>query len=165
MAGKQPGRHSGIHRSIHFLIIETGQSGIWEYRFRVGARDVSGKVQAILALLAARRVKMRIDKALKQAAAREATADGVAKPDAPIEAAPPAHVRCRRRASEPQQAASDTAVVFTCEACNAVYEALQVLVGAKGIFRCTVCYWPVHQWNGDHDYACWRLLGGKPRRS
>ena len=165
MAGKQPGRQSGIHRSIHFLVTETGESGIWEYRFRVGTRDFSGKVQAILGLLAARRVKMKIDRALARDASREAPVDVVAKPDVSLEPIPLARERCSRPELGPERAAYPKTVAFTCEACKAVYEAMQLLVPAKGIFRCTVCFWPVHQWDGRHDYSRWRRLGEKPRRS
>jgi len=153
MAGKQPARHAGIHRSVHFEITETANPGLWDYCFAIGNRNFSGTVQAILWLLAARRVKMKIDRALKHDTATE-------------EAAPPApeghsHPQAVRRAA----VRASTVVAFTCEACHAVYEAVQVIVAAKGIFRCTACYWPVHKWDGAHDYSRWRRLGEKPGNS
>ncbi|MGX1349835.1 hypothetical protein AB7M49_003411 [Bradyrhizobium elkanii] len=59
-------QHSGIHRSIHYAIIEGEAAGTWRYSFSVGDRNFSGTVQAVLGLLAARRVRMKIDRVLRQ---------------------------------------------------------------------------------------------------
>ncbi|WP_439394500.1 hypothetical protein ACRQ5Q_35195 [Bradyrhizobium sp. PMVTL-01] len=151
MAGKRPARHAGIHRSVHFEITEAANSGLWDYCFAIGNRNLSGRVQAILGLLAARRVKMKIDRALKHHASREERASPAPETQSHPEVVRRTAVRSR------------IMVAFTCEACNAAYEAVQVLVAAKGIFRCTVCYWPVHRWDGAHDYSRWRRLGENPR--
>ncbi|MVT66536.1 hypothetical protein GPL21_15670 [Bradyrhizobium pachyrhizi] len=66
MVGQTPAQHSGIHRSIHYMIIEGETAGTWRYSFSIGDRNYSGTVQAVLGLLAARRVRMKIDRVLRQ---------------------------------------------------------------------------------------------------
>ncbi|MGY4476373.1 hypothetical protein [Bradyrhizobium sp. USDA 3364] len=66
MAGEERAQQSGIHRSIRFLITEGETAGTWRYSFSIGDRNFTGKVQAVLGLLAARRVKMKINRMLKQ---------------------------------------------------------------------------------------------------
>ncbi|WGD54248.1 hypothetical protein QA641_10310 [Bradyrhizobium sp. CB1650] len=131
------------------MITEAEAPGTWSYSFSVGNRNFSGRVQAVLGLLAARRVKMKIDRALLHDASTEAHTDAVTKPDASPTSTP-------SPVNRSGSATPSNTVAFTCAACNASYEAVQVRTAAKGIFRCTACYWPVHQWDGAHDYRSWR---------
>ena len=47
---------------------EVGNPGFWQWQFRIGDLVRSGKIEARLALLAMRRVELRIDRELKHAA-------------------------------------------------------------------------------------------------
>ncbi|MCS3452967.1 MULTISPECIES: hypothetical protein [Bradyrhizobium] len=71
MVGETPAQHSGIHRSIHYMIIEGEAAGTWRYSFSIGDRNFAGTVQAVLGLLAARRVRMKIDRMLRQSASTD----------------------------------------------------------------------------------------------
>ena len=162
MSCNRPARQSGIHRSIPFQITEIEGGGFWRYSFSIGSRDFSGTVQATLGLLAARRVKMKIDRVLGRHVSMEIHANAVTKPKPPRNPRPSLPAKPtdppRNRPALPMAGCS---VAFTCEACKSGYEAVQVLVAAKGVFRCIVCYWPIHQWDGPHDYTCWRRLAQK----
>ena len=48
------------------MIIEGEVAGTWRYSFSIGDRNFSGTVEAVLGLLAARRVMMKINRVLRQ---------------------------------------------------------------------------------------------------
>ena len=162
MIEQRRAQQSGIHRSIRFLITEA--DGTWQYSFSIGGRSYAGKITAVLGLLAARRVKMKIDRVLRQEASRLAHAD--AEPgrarnpgsSAPVERSAAATTVRDGSALASQDGETTNTVAFVCEVCNVVFEAVQVCVAAKGLFRCDACGWPVHQWEGAYDYRDWRRL-------
>ncbi|BBC03072.1 MULTISPECIES: hypothetical protein [Bradyrhizobium] len=80
-------QHSGIHRSVHYTIIEGEAAGTWRYSFSVRDRNFSGTVQAVLGLLAARRVRMKIDRVLRQNASIDDQRSQ--RPEKEVETAPP----------------------------------------------------------------------------
>ncbi|MCC8941017.1 hypothetical protein [Bradyrhizobium ivorense] len=82
MTGPGRAQQSGTHRSIRFLITEDETAGAWRYSFSIGNRNFAGKIQAVLGLLAARRVKMKIDRVLRLDALMKAHADAVVEPGA-----------------------------------------------------------------------------------
>jgi transcription elongation factor Elf1 len=60
-------------------------------------------------------------------------------------------------------------VYFTCQRCNLVYQAKQVLAvePANGMLDCVKCGTRVYTWTGLYDYLRWKpVAGGKrvPRR-
>ncbi|MBR0873183.1 hypothetical protein JQ633_22695 [Bradyrhizobium tropiciagri] len=164
MTGQGGAQQSGTHRSIRFVITEGETAGIWRYSFSIGGRNFTGKMQAVLGLLAARRVKIKIDRLLKQQELAKAQAG--AEPDvARNPSAPPPAARSAASTnlgdgpeSVPQKAEGSGTVAFACESCNVAYEAVQVCTAGKGIFRCAVCDGPVHQWDGAYHYRNWRRL-------
>ena len=60
-----------IHRGVQYTVVATAEPDIWEWRYELGDQIKTGKTQTRLAALAARRVKSKIDAALR------ATATGV----------------------------------------------------------------------------------------
>jgi hypothetical protein len=54
-----------IHRGIHYTVVATAEPDIWEWRYEYGSQVKTGKTQTRLAALAARRVKSKIDAALR----------------------------------------------------------------------------------------------------
>ncbi|MEO8317008.1 MAG: hypothetical protein ABJA75_13300 [Bradyrhizobium sp.] len=58
-----------IHRGVEYTVTAV-TPGIWKWQFRIGDRVVTGKTEAKLQLLAARRVQLRIDRELKKAVAK-----------------------------------------------------------------------------------------------
>jgi hypothetical protein len=80
-------QHSGIHRSVHYTIIEGEAAGTWRYSFSIGDRNFSGTVQAVLGLLAARRVRMKIDRVLRQNASIDDQRSQ--RPEKEVETPPP----------------------------------------------------------------------------
>ena len=64
-----------IYRGIEFTVVTTDAPGIWRWRFTIDGEIRSGRTEARLELLAIRRVKLRIDRALKQARRRAAKDD------------------------------------------------------------------------------------------
>ena len=169
MTGKGRAHHSGTHRSVHYLITESETAGIWRYWFSIGDRNFAGKVHAVLGLLAERRVMMNIDRVLRREVSRKAHTDGMAGSDVPRRPSRPTVARTASSATVsdgskpiPPKAECPSTVAFTCEMCHVVYEAVQVRAKAKGLFRCTVCYWRVHQWDGAYDYRSWRQQDKTP---
>jgi hypothetical protein len=57
-----------IHRGVEYTVTAVAP-GIWKWQFRIGDRVVTGKTEAKLQLLAARRVQLRIDRELRKTAA------------------------------------------------------------------------------------------------
>jgi hypothetical protein len=165
VTGQGRTHQSGTHRSIRFVIIEGETAGTWRYSFSIGGRNFAGKMQAVMGLLAARRVKMKIDRLLRQGMSTKAHADA-AEPDVarnPIASPPAAQSAAPTTFGDgpgpmPRTADSRSTVAFACEACDMAYEAVQISVASRGIFRCTVCDGPVHQWDGAYDYRSWQRL-------
>jgi hypothetical protein len=58
-----------IHRGVEYSITAVAP-GLWKWQFTIGDRAVTGKTEAKLQLLAARRVQLRIDRELKKTAAK-----------------------------------------------------------------------------------------------
>ena len=56
-----------IYKGVEFTVTAVAP-GIWKWQFRIGDLVRSGKTEARLALLAMRRVELRIDRELKHAA-------------------------------------------------------------------------------------------------
>ena len=74
---------SVIHRGVQFTVVATAEPDIWEWRYEFGDQVKTGRTQTRLAALAARRVKSKIDAALR-AAKSGTTQQGVAtRPDLP----------------------------------------------------------------------------------
>ncbi|MGY4624423.1 hypothetical protein [Bradyrhizobium sp. USDA 4486] len=62
---RQPDTHAGIHRGVHYSLRRNGAPGYWRYAYTIGEKVRSGRVQGSLALLAIRRVEMRIDRDMR----------------------------------------------------------------------------------------------------
>lgn len=56
-----------IHRGVQYSVVATAEPDIWEWRYELGDQIKTGKTQTRLAALAARRVKSKIDAALRAA--------------------------------------------------------------------------------------------------
>ena len=54
-----------IHRGVQYTIIATAEPDIWEWRYELDNSTKSGRTQTRLAALAARRVRCKIDAALR----------------------------------------------------------------------------------------------------
>jgi hypothetical protein len=54
-----------IHRGIQYTVIATAEPDIWEWRYELGGSIKTGRTQTRLAALAARRVRCKIDAALR----------------------------------------------------------------------------------------------------
>jgi hypothetical protein len=53
------------HKGIQYIVTATAEPDVWHWRFQVGDTVRSGTTQTRLAELAARRVRSKIDAALK----------------------------------------------------------------------------------------------------
>jgi len=60
------------HKGIEYTLTRSETPGVWNWQFRIGDLVRSGRTEARLLLLAMRRVQLKIDRELKQAA-RELT--------------------------------------------------------------------------------------------
>ncbi|MGJ5089570.1 MULTISPECIES: hypothetical protein [unclassified Bradyrhizobium] len=56
-----------IHRGVQYTVVATAEPDIWEWRYEFGDQIKTGRTQTRLAALAARRVKSKIDAALRAA--------------------------------------------------------------------------------------------------
>jgi hypothetical protein len=54
-----------IHKGIRYSIAATVEPDIWQWQFQIGDNIRTGKTNTRLAALAARRVQMKIDAALR----------------------------------------------------------------------------------------------------
>jgi len=54
-----------IHRGVQFTVVATAEPDVWEWRYELGDQVKTGRTQTRLAALAARRVKSKIDAALR----------------------------------------------------------------------------------------------------
>jgi hypothetical protein len=61
------------HKGVEYTLTRSETPEFWKWQFRIGDLVRSGKTEARLALLAMRRVELRIDRELKHAA-RQLTA-------------------------------------------------------------------------------------------
>lgn len=59
------------HRGVEYSVATTATPGVWRWQFQIGDQVKSGKTETRIALLAIRRVQLRIDRELKKHA-REA---------------------------------------------------------------------------------------------
>ena len=53
-----------IYKGIEFAVVATEVAGVWAWQFKIDGEIRSGRTEARLELLAIRRVKLRIDRAL-----------------------------------------------------------------------------------------------------
>jgi len=74
---------SVIHRGVQFTVVATAEPDIWEWRYEFGDQVKTGRTQTRLAALAARRVKSKIDAALRAAKSDSTQAGAGARPDLP----------------------------------------------------------------------------------
>ncbi|WP_315771508.1 MULTISPECIES: hypothetical protein [unclassified Bradyrhizobium] len=56
-----------IHRGVQYTVVATAEPDMWEWRYEFGDQIKTGRTQTRLAALAARRVKSKIDAALRAA--------------------------------------------------------------------------------------------------
>jgi hypothetical protein len=56
------------HRGVEFTVVATATPGVWKWQFRLGEQVKTGKTETRINLLAIRRVQLRIDRELKNAA-------------------------------------------------------------------------------------------------
>ena len=63
---KLPTEHSGFHRGIFYSVTKDPLSDRWRYSFSIGNDTMTGTVKVTLGLLAVRRVRMLIDRALRE---------------------------------------------------------------------------------------------------
>jgi hypothetical protein len=62
-----------IHRGIQYTVAATVEPDLWQWQFQIGESVKTGKTKTRLAALAARRVQLKIDAALKASSASSAT--------------------------------------------------------------------------------------------
>ncbi len=56
------------HRGVEYSVAMSTTPGVWKWQFQLGDQIKSGKTETRIALLAIRRVQLRIDRELKRAA-------------------------------------------------------------------------------------------------
>jgi hypothetical protein len=56
-----------IYKGVEYAVLATAEPDIWEWRYRIGDKVKTGKTHTRLEALAARRVKSKIDAALREA--------------------------------------------------------------------------------------------------
>jgi hypothetical protein len=54
-----------IYKGVEYTVMPTAEPDIWEWRFQIGETVKTGKTQTRLSALAMRRVKSKIDAALR----------------------------------------------------------------------------------------------------
>ena len=54
------------HRGVEYSVAMTATPGVWKWHFQLGDEVKSGKTETRIALLAIRRVQLRIDRELKK---------------------------------------------------------------------------------------------------
>jgi len=57
------------HRGVEYTVTATSVPGVWKWQFQIGESVKTGKTKTRLAALAARRVKLKIDAALRASSA------------------------------------------------------------------------------------------------
>ena len=73
-----------IHRGVQFSVVATAEPDIWEWRYEFGDQIKTGRTQTRLAALAARRVKSKIDAALRAAKSSSSQPGTTDHPDLPL---------------------------------------------------------------------------------
>jgi hypothetical protein len=58
-----------IHKGIPYSVAATVEPDLWQWQFQIGESVKTGKTKTRLAALAARRVKLKIDAALRASSA------------------------------------------------------------------------------------------------
>jgi hypothetical protein len=53
------------YKGVEYTVLATAEADVWEWQFRLGDELKSGRTQTRLAVLAARRVRTKIDAALR----------------------------------------------------------------------------------------------------
>jgi hypothetical protein len=56
-----------IYKGVEYTVLATAEPDVWEWQFRLGDELKTGRTQTRLAALAARRVRSKIDTALRTA--------------------------------------------------------------------------------------------------
>lgn len=56
-----------IYKGVEYTVLATAEPDIWEWQFRLGDELKTGRTQTRMAALAARRVRSKIDAALRVA--------------------------------------------------------------------------------------------------
>ena len=56
-----------MYKGVEYSVVPTAEPDVWEWRYRIGDKVKTGKTQTRLEALAARRVKSKIDAALRAA--------------------------------------------------------------------------------------------------
>ena len=59
------------HKGVEYTIVASTMPDVWNYEFRIGEKVKSGKTETRISSLAIRRVQLRIDRALKDAAQKQ----------------------------------------------------------------------------------------------
>lgn len=54
-----------IYKGVEYAVVATSEPDVWEWRYRIGDKVKTGKTHTRLEALAARRVKSKIDAALR----------------------------------------------------------------------------------------------------
>ena len=73
-----------IHRGIQFTVVATAEPDVWEWRYEFGGQIKTGRTQTRLAALAARRVRSKIDAALRAAKPVSTPSGDTDRPDFPL---------------------------------------------------------------------------------
>jgi hypothetical protein len=68
---------SVIHKGIQYSVAATVEPDVWQWRYQIGDSVRTGKTKTRLGALAARRVQMKIDAALKVSRATSANQAGI----------------------------------------------------------------------------------------
>jgi hypothetical protein len=56
-----------IYKDVEYTVMATAEPDVWEWRFQIGDQIKTGRTQTRLAALATRRVKSKIDAAIRAA--------------------------------------------------------------------------------------------------
>lgn len=70
-----------IYKDVEYSIKATGEPDIWQWRFQIGGMTTTGKTRTRLIYMAARRVQLRIDAALRASRPAEYNGDRQPEPD------------------------------------------------------------------------------------
>jgi hypothetical protein len=62
------------HKGVDYTVMTTATPDIWRWQFRIGDQVKTGRTETRINLLAIRRVQLRIDRELKNAAREQAPA-------------------------------------------------------------------------------------------
>jgi hypothetical protein len=68
---KQIGVIVVTHKGVEYTVAPSAEPGFWKWQFRIGDKLKSGRTRTRIGLLASRRVQLRIDRELKEAAKQQ----------------------------------------------------------------------------------------------